>query len=526
MATCCIPRDLLSWFVVGARRILLSACTVALVSCGGGQSGPAASVDSVGPRPAPTPAPGAPPAPAQLVVGTAMSIDGGASGTPLDLRVTRSANGDGFAVWRADNGTIVPGGGSRHDLWANRYSAVTAAWGSPISIRAGGADKVIPDFDLVVDASGNATVAWTELIEGGPEISSRVVMSTRFDAGAGSWSAPVLLNANGGGARLASDASGALLAVYGVTVGVPNVDLVGRVRGRFFDLVGGNWQPEAAIDRSFGSNGSPIASLDGSGNALTVFNGGSEGTRSNYYSLNVGIWGQLASGETVPDVEIPGSGNMNLDSLQLAASTDGNFLLAWDSFHGVSSFDPSDLRIARFTSRAGTWSEAQTLVQGGGQNTQFPNIQLQRMGSDARGTTLVLWTQIVGGRSAVLKAVGLDPAGATCSVVQVIDRAVGGFAARADLAVDPQGNAMAIWQQFEGPNRPDDGARSNIAINRFERAHGTWASAVLAETQPGNATSPRASAAGGQALLGWIQEEGGVNRVKALLQPLADTPGR
>jgi hypothetical protein len=36
-----------------------------------------------------------------------MSIDGGASGTPLDLRVARSANGDGFAVWRADNGNIV-----------------------------------------------------------------------------------------------------------------------------------------------------------------------------------------------------------------------------------------------------------------------------------------------------------------------------------------------------------------------------------------------------------------------------------
>ena len=45
MATCCIPRDLLIWFVAGARRILLSVCTVALVSCGGGQSEPAAPVD-------------------------------------------------------------------------------------------------------------------------------------------------------------------------------------------------------------------------------------------------------------------------------------------------------------------------------------------------------------------------------------------------------------------------------------------------------------------------------------------------
>ena len=58
-------------------------------------------------------------------------------------------------------------------------------------------------------------------------------------------------------------------------------------------------------------------------------------------------------------------------------------------------------------------------------------------------------------------------------------------------------------------------------------ATGAWASAVLAEALPGNAISPRASAGGGgQALLGWIQEEGGANRVKALLQPLTDTPGQ
>ena len=50
MATYCVSRDLLTWFFEGTRRVLLSACTVALVSCGGGQSGPAAPpVDSVGP---------------------------------------------------------------------------------------------------------------------------------------------------------------------------------------------------------------------------------------------------------------------------------------------------------------------------------------------------------------------------------------------------------------------------------------------------------------------------------------------
>ena len=80
-----------------------------------------------------------------------------------------------------------------------------------------------------------------------------------------------------------------------------------------------------------------------------------------------------------------------------------------------------------------------------------------------------------------LKAVRLDAGRRPCSAVQVIDSAVGGGAARADLGVDPLGHAMAIWQQFEG-GRPDDGSRSNIAINRFDGATGAWASAVLAES--------------------------------------------
>ena len=150
------------------------------------------------------------------------------------------------------------------------------------------------------------------------------------------------------------------------------------------------------------------------------------------------------------------------------------------------------------------------------------DVRFQRLGSDANGNALLLWTESDGMRTA-LKAVRVTSV--ACGAVQVIDSAVGGGAGRADLGVDPQGNAVAIWQQFEG-GRPDDGSRSNIAINRFDRATGAWAKAVLVETQTGNAISPSTSANGGQALLGWIQSEGGANRVKALLQPLANTPSQ
>jgi len=296
--------------------------------------------------------------------------------------------------------------------------------------------------------------------------------------------------------------------------------------------VSGTWQPEAAIEQNTTGTGfsfGPAASLDGSGNALAAWSNGRTGAGivASNYSRSTGGWVfQLPPNESGLLGGVPGSfvlGGTN--NVQLAASAGGDFLLAWRStlFGSDAAGNPvssSDIRVARFTSSTREWSEAKTLVLGNAQN----DVRLQRVGSDAGGNALVLWTENDGMRT-VLKAIRLDPAGASCSVALVIDSAVGGGASQADLGVDPHGHAIAIWQQFEG-GRPDDGSRSNIAINRFDGATGAWASAVFAEAQPGNAISPRTSASGGQALLGWIQSEDGANHVKALLQPLANPPSQ
>jgi hypothetical protein len=475
------------------------ALCVCVSACGGGGDDampPQSSVSTPVPIAAPNPAPG-------TTQPLALSIDSAAGGNPVSSRVALSANGDGFAVWLAHDGT-------RRNLWANRYRAATAAWESPAPIEATGAD--IGDFDLTVDASGNAVVAWHEVPTSRPSWADGMVMSARFNAGAGAWAAPVLLNAEARQPRVASNATGAVLAVY----------VQDRlVRGRFFDPVGDTWQPEAAIEQNtigVGESSNPLALVDGSGHALVYWRNtrtGVEALGSSYFWRGNGGWPQLAPGETGLLGGVAGSFvRGTLQDLQLTAAGDGNFLAAWGNTD-MSSNDNSDqaaILVARFTSGTRAWSAVQTLVPDRGQN-----IQLQRMGSDARGKALVLWTETVGARRA-LKALRVDDAGAACGAVHVIDSAVGGGAARADLGVDPQGLAIAIWQQFEGGNA-DDGSRSNIAINRFDGATG-WADATFAETQPGNAISPHASASGGRALLGWIQAEEGANRVKALLQPL------
>jgi hypothetical protein len=472
-------------------------------ACGGGGDDGTAPGSMAAPTPVPDTA--QPPSAPALLVGKALPIDSAASGNPVNLRVALSANGDGFAVWQAHDGT-------RHNLWANRYRAAAVAWGSPVNIEASSTD--IDDFDLTVDAGGSAVAAWHEVSTGAPGSDRGMVMSARFDAGAGAWAPPVLLHANGNQPRVAGNDTGAVLAVYVAGAGV---------RGRFFDLASGTWQAEAAVEQNntgTGFSSGPAVLLDGSGNALAAWRNARVSAAivaSNYFSSSAGGWGQLPPGELGPLGAVPGSFRQGLvENVQLAASTGGNFRAAWQATQSFGQPDNAEILAAHFTSGSRAWSTAQILVPGTGQN-----IQLQRIGSDADGNMLVLWTENSGVRTA-LKAIRVGP-DAVCTTAQVIDSAVGGGGTRADVGVDLQGRAIAIWQQFEG-GRPDDGSRSNIAVNRFDGATGAWTSAVFAETEPGDAISPRVSARGGQALLGWIQPEAGANRVQVLLQPLDDAP--
>ena len=135
---------------VAMLRASCVALFVCLSGCGGGSDGGTPPPSST---PPPAPALGItapPPALATLVVGTPLSIDGGASGNPVELRVVRGANGDGFAVWQASRPEDVTNIPSL--LWVNRYRAATGAWGRPVNIATGVMAR--GDFDLTQKAIG------------------------------------------------------------------------------------------------------------------------------------------------------------------------------------------------------------------------------------------------------------------------------------------------------------------------------------------------------------------------------------
>ena len=97
------------------------------------------------------------------------------------------------------------------NLWANRYGAATAAWGSPINIEASSADIDELRSHGRRQRQRDGRMARVRAIRA---LRRRRGESARFDAGAGAWATPVLLNTTPAEPRVASDATGAVLAVY------------------------------------------------------------------------------------------------------------------------------------------------------------------------------------------------------------------------------------------------------------------------------------------------------------------------
>ena len=78
-----------------------------------------------------------------------------------------------------------------------------------------------------------------------------------------------------------------------------------------------------------------------------------------------------------------------------------------------------------------------------------------------------------------------------------------GDAYGAEIAIDANGNALAVWYQ-------SDGTRTNIWSNRYTPTTNTWGAAALIETDnAGGAYTPQiAIDANGNAVAVWAQSDG------------------
>jgi hypothetical protein len=124
---------------------------------------------------------------------------------------------------------------------------------------------------------------------------------------------------------------------------------------------------------------------------------------------------------------------------QVAVDSQGNATAAWGHFNGSNWIIQSAERPA-----GGAWSGPVDL-SAAGQDAEWPNVVV-----DPPGNTTAIW-QRFNGSNWIIQSAERPAGGAWSGPVDL--SAVGQDASIPHVALDPQGNATAVWPRFNGSNR-------------------------------------------------------------------------
>jgi Bacterial Ig-like domain len=254
-----------------------------------------------------------------------------------------------------------------------------------------------------------------------------------------------------------------------------------------FTAADGAWNNLAAevIEHDPGNASVPQIAFDASGNALAVWRQ-TDGTRyniwSNRYVAGTG-WGATATlieTDNAGDAAIP----------QIAVEAGGNAMAVWRENDGTRY----NIWANHFVAGMG-WGAATLIETDNVGDANYPQIAV-----DSNGNAMAVWGQTDGTRFNI--NANRYVAGTGWGTPTLIETDNAGAAVTPRIAVDASGNIFAVWQE-------NDGTRTNIWANRYAVGTG-WGTAALIETNnAGGAYSPQIAVdANGNALAVWSQSDG------------------
>ncbi len=397
--------------------------------------------------------------------GTAESIETDNASIAFRPQVAVDSQGNAVAVW-SQFGQLVP---FRNNILANRF-VPGVGWGTaePIEIGAGNTDSP----HVAVDWQGNAVAVWWR-----GDSTHSDVRASRFVPGVGWGTAELLVTMDVFevfDSQVAMDPAGNAVVVW-----QQSDDTLSDIwASRFVPGVG--WSTPQLIETDAGFAIHPEVAVDPQGNAVAMWSQW-DGTRyapwANRFVPGVG-WGMAELLETGdPD---------DAFNPQVAVDPEGNAIAVW------SQGDGSSIWANRFVPGVG-WGTAELLEADVG-NARDPQIAV-----DPQGNAVAVWQQWDGSRISIW-ANRFVP-GVGWGTAELLETDDAGNAVNPQIAVDPEGNALAVWQQ-------SDGNRTNIRTNRFMPGVG-WGTAELIETDVDNARDPQiAIDSQGNAVAVWSQGDG------------------
>ncbi len=385
-----------------------------------------------------------------------------------DPQVGVSADGGAVAVWGQREGDRIA-------VRANRFEAGPGWLGvEPVDGEATGSAT---DHQVDVGADGSAVAIWSGFEGDGLDARGHI-WANRFAANTG-WSGASLLEVNDMDTarfpHVAVDPAGNAVAVW--------IQFENRLNvwGNRF-MPGSGWMAAELVETNDGGASNPRVAIDPSGTAVAVW-AQSDGTRSN-------IWAnRFTPGEgwrTAELVEINNAGSAS--NPHVSMDSNGNAVAVWTQSDGIRS----NVWANRFTPNEG-WSTAALIEMVSG------NAGAARVTVNPGGNALAIWTLSDGARFNIWANRFTPTEG--WGTAELIEMGAGD-ANNPQVAVDPNGNGLAVWQQ-------SDGQRTSIWANRFNATSG-WGTAELIEiNNAGDAENPQvALSPRGTAVAVWEQSDG------------------
>ncbi len=331
-------------------------------------------------------------------------------------------------------------------------------------------------IDSGLDSNGN------NILESGEVTQTQFVCS--FLSGDFGWQTAELIEVsnvgNASSPQIAVDpSSGNAVAVWYQTDGARNNIWSNRY------VAGVGWGTAQLIEAdNAGHASAPQIAIDPSGNAVAVWyqwDGARNSIWSNRYVAGSG-WG------TAQLIETDNAGSAY--SPQIALDPSGNAVVVWSQSDGTRN----NIWANHFVVGIG-WGTAQLI-----ESDNAGHAYDSQVAFDPSGNAVAVWSQSDGTRNNIWS--NRYVAGSGWGTAQLIESDDAGHAYDPRIAVDPSGNAVAVWYQY-------DGTRNNIWSNRYVAGSG-WGTAQLIETDnAGNASSPQiAVAPSGNAVVVWSQSDG------------------
>ncbi len=339
-------------------------------------------------------------------------------------QVAFDAAGNAVALWQQC------GVGEQRIMAAMRSPGLNGEWRAPVALSTPRRPASYPE--LSVNGQGDAVASWAEWAD-----DFQVIQASTRSGSTGAWEQPVQLSSTG---AWAYESVSAIDEQGDVVVGFTRSDPAGPIVWSAYRPAGGSWLPSVQLSQPGHYGVFPALALDALGNVVAVWSEDGQGAAS-FRSRLTGVW------ETAGPFP---SGNWT----HIAIGSRGNALAAWEQAGKVWVSE----RPAGGGSR---WGGTVSV-------TDAEGIAVHVAFDDA-DNAVVLWgrygtsSSLVGSVSAARRSAGSS----------VWERPASLEIPSAEMdwvryAVDPQGDAVAVWEDRAWPRAVRsavlDGAAPDLAL--------------------------------------------------------------